>query len=165
MACDGLTDPIPNTEDRMLIDYLARGETSPPPAAASLDLDVHLDSADDLPALRRRLRTWSATCGLSDPDTDDVVIAVDEIATNALEHGRPPARVRSWTTPDALLVQVDDHGGTRIPAATGYHRPPTDARRGRGIWIARHLADVLTTHTGPTGTTVALCFTGPAALS
>jgi len=157
--------PIANTEYRMPIDYLTRDEIPPPVAPADLDLDVGLVSADDLAALRRRLRAWSVTCGLSDHDTDDIVIAVDEIATNALEHGRPPARVRSWTTPDALFVQVDDHGSTRIPAATGYHRPPTDTRRGRGIWIARHLTDVLTTHTGPTGTTVTLRFPRSAALS
>ncbi|MGH3865075.1 MAG: ATP-binding protein [Pseudonocardiaceae bacterium] len=143
---------------------LTRDESSPPAVPADLDMDVHLASAEDLAALRRRLRAWSGTCGLSDHHTDDIVMAVDEIATNALEHGRPPARVRSWTTPEALFVQVDDHGGTRIPVATGYHRPPTDARRGRGIWMARAFADVLTTHTGVTGTTVALRFPRPAAL-
>jgi anti-sigma regulatory factor (Ser/Thr protein kinase) len=149
----------------MPIDYLARNETPPPAAPADLDLDVHLDSADDLAALRRRLRTWGAACALSDHDTDDIVIAVDEIATNALEHGQPPAHVRGWTTPDALFVQVDDHGRAGIPATTGYRRPPTDARRGRGIWIARHLAEVLTIHTAPTGTAVALRFARPSASS
>jgi anti-sigma regulatory factor (Ser/Thr protein kinase) len=148
---------ISNVEYRMPIDYLTRDEM-PPAAPVDLDLDVHLDSADDLAMFRRRLRNWGVTCGLSDHVTDDVVIAVDEIATNALEHGQPPARIRGWSTPDALFVQVDDHGGISIPATTGYHRPTTDARRGRGIWIARHLADVLTTHAGPAGTTVAMRF-------
>ena len=127
-------------------------------------MDVHLVSAEDLATLRQRLRVWSGTCGLSDQQTDDIVIAVDEIATNALEHGRPPAHVRSWSTPEALFVQVDDHGGMRVPVATGDHPPATDARRGRGIWMARALADVLTMHTGIAGTTVALRFSRPAAL-
>ncbi|MDQ2791730.1 MAG: hypothetical protein DLM60_20315 [Pseudonocardiales bacterium] len=156
--------PITNAEYRMPIDYLAQGQDPPAAAPADIDLVVQLDSSDDLGALRRRLRSWSATCGLGVQDTDDIVIAVDEIATNALEHGRPPARVRGWTTPAALFVRVDDHGRTSIPATTGYHRPGTDARRGRGIWIARHLADVLTTHTDPTGTTVAMRFTRSAGL-
>jgi anti-sigma regulatory factor (Ser/Thr protein kinase) len=101
---------------------------------------------------------------MADQDTDDIVIAVDEIATNALEHGKPPACVRGWTTSDALFVQVDDQGRACIPATTGYQRPSTDARRGRGIWIARHLADVMTTYPGPTGTTVALRFARSPAL-
>ncbi len=129
-----------------------------PPLPADLDIDVHLASVKDLATLRRRLRAWSGTCGLSDQHTDDVVMAVDEIVTNALEHGRPPAHVRSWSTPEALFVQVDDHGSIRVPVTTGDHRPATNARRGRGIWMARALADVLTMHSGATGTTVALLF-------
>lgn len=141
-----------------------RDDSPPPVVPADLDMDVHLASVEDLAALRRRLRVWSGICGLSDHHTDDIVMAVDEIATNALEHARTPARVRSWTTPESLFVQIDDHGCTRIPVATGYQQPSTDARRGRGIWMARQLADVLTTQTGVTGTTVALCFARPAAL-
>lgn len=59
--------------------------------------------------LYRRLRTWSVTCGLSD---HDIVIAVDEIVTNALEHGHPPPASRSWTTPNALFIQIDDGRGS-----------------------------------------------------
>jgi anti-sigma regulatory factor (Ser/Thr protein kinase) len=152
---DGMTI---NTESREPIDYLTANATSAPAAPVDLDLDVHLESADGLAELRRRLRSWGASTELSDGDTDDIVIAVDEIATNALEHGQPPARVRGWSTADALFVRIDDHGHNGIPATTGYIRPPTNARRGRGIWMARHLADVLTTHNGPSGTTVALRF-------
>jgi anti-sigma regulatory factor (Ser/Thr protein kinase) len=152
---DGMTI---NTEYREPIDYLTANATSAPAAPDDLDLDVHLESADGLAELRRCLRSWGATTELSDGDTDDIVIAVDEIATNALEHGQPPARVRGWSTADAVFVRVDDHGRIGIPATIGYVRPPTDARRGRGIWMARHLADVLTTHNSPTGTTVALRF-------
>ena len=155
--------PIPNPEYCLPIEYLTREQRSPPAAPVDLELLVHLDSADNLGELRRRLRSWGASCGMADQDTDDIVIAVDEIATNALEHGKPPACVRGWTTSDALFVQVDDQGRAYIPATTGYQRPSTDARRGRGVWIARHLADVMTTYTGPTGTTVAMRFVRPAA--
>ncbi|MGB8960432.1 MAG: sensor histidine kinase [Pseudonocardiaceae bacterium] len=155
----GTSGQVNNAEYRMPIDYLTPDEMAPPAAPVDPDLDVDLGSADDLGVLRRRLRSWGAACAMSDQDTDDIVIAVDEIATNALEHGQPPARVRGWTTPAALFIQVDDRGRSNIPATTGYHRPATDARRGRGIWIARHLADVLTTHADPAGTTVAMRFT------
>jgi anti-sigma regulatory factor (Ser/Thr protein kinase) len=150
---------ITNAEYRTPVDYLTGEQRLPAEAPPDIDPVMDLHSADDLGVLRRRLRSWGATCGLDEQDADDIVIAVDEIATNALEHGQPPARVRGWTDPDALIIQVADQGRTSIPATTGYHRPGTDARRGRGVWIARQLADVLTTHTGATGTTVTMHFT------
>lgn len=157
----GTNGVIINTEYRVPIDYLTANATAPPAAPVDPDLDVHLDSADGLAELRRRLRSWAAATALTDGDTDDIVIAVDEIATNALEHGQPPARIRGWSTPEAVFIRVDDHGRAGIPATTGYVRPPIDARRGRGIWMARQLADVLTTHNSPTGTTVAMRFPRP----
>ncbi|MBV9652247.1 MAG: sensor histidine kinase [Pseudonocardiales bacterium] len=139
-------------------DYLAANVPSVPAVPIDLDLDVLLYSPDGLALLRRRLRSWGTDAALGDRDTDDIVIAVDEIATNALEHGQPPARVRGWSTADAVFIRVDDHGRVGIPQTTGYVRPRTDARRGRGVWMARHLADVLTTHHSPTGTTVTMRF-------
>ena len=150
--------PITNAEYRTPVDYLTGEQRLPAETPPDPDLVMHLHSADDLGVLRRRLRSWGATCGLDEQDVDDIVIAVDEIATNALEHGQPPARVRGWTDSEALIIQVADQGRTSIPATTGYHRPGTDALRGRGVWIARQLADVLTTHTGPTGTAVTMRF-------
>jgi anti-sigma regulatory factor (Ser/Thr protein kinase) len=149
---------IINAEYCAPLDYLTANAPSVPAAPIDLDLDVLLDAADGLAVLRRRLRSWGANAVLDDRDTDDIVIAVDEIVTNALEHGQPPARVMGWSTADAVYIRVDDHGRAGIPPTTGYVRPPTDARRGRGVWMARHLADVLTTHHSAAGTTVAMRF-------
>jgi anti-sigma regulatory factor (Ser/Thr protein kinase) len=49
-------------------------------------------------------------------------------------------------------------GLTPIPANAGYHRPPHKANRGYGLWIARQLADVVTTHTDRDRTTITLDF-------
>jgi anti-sigma regulatory factor (Ser/Thr protein kinase) len=154
----GNNGPMPNGEYRAPLDYLTANAPSAPAVPRDLDLDMLLDSAGGLAVLRRRLRTWGTATALNDRDIDDIVIAVDEIATNALEHGQPPARVRGWSTTDAVFLRIDDHGHTGIRETAGYVRPPINARRGRGIWMARHLADVLTTHHGPTGTTVAIRF-------
>lgn len=51
------------------------------------------------------------------------MIAVDEIVTNALEHGHPPPASRSWTTPDALFVQIDDRGSTGTTVTLRFPRP------------------------------------------
>jgi len=65
--------------------------------------------------------------------------------------------VRAWTTDQRARVQVHDRL-TPIPATAGYHRPPHKANRGYGLWIARQLADVVTTHTDRDRTTITLDF-------
>ena len=40
----------------------------------------------------------------------------------------------------------------------GYQPPPSDQQGGRGLWLARQLADTLTTYTTSTSTTVRLHF-------
>ena len=91
-------------------------------------------------------------------DADDVVSAVGEAVTNGLQHGTPPVRVRAWTADRLARVQVHDRGLASIPATAGYHRPSHEANRGYGLWIARQLADIVTTHTDRGGTTVTLDF-------
>ena len=54
-------------------------------------------------------------------------------------------------------MQVDDRGGRPIPPDAGYH-PPDRACNGLGMWLARQLADVLTTHTSLNRTSVRLHF-------
>ena len=91
-------------------------------------------------------------------DGDDVVSAVGEAVTNGLQHGRPPVRVRAWTADRLARVQVHDRGLTPIPATAGYHRPNPEDNRGHGLWFARQLADVITTHTDRDRTTITLGF-------
>jgi anti-sigma regulatory factor (Ser/Thr protein kinase) len=147
---------IPNDDYLEPNAYLARsGMPPPPPAAVQLDLPV--TGPDQLVVVRRLLRRWANLHEMGD-HAGDVVSAVSEAVTNGLQHGRPPVRVRTWTADRLVRVQVHDHGLTPIPATTGYHRPAPEHDRGHGLWIARQLADVVTTHTDRGGTTVTLDF-------
>lgn len=73
---------------------------------------------------------------------DDVKLCVSELATNALVHGVPPGRQYCVTlTLDGPLVRlaVRDTGDHPVSA-----NPPTDdACSGRGLYLARELADDL----------------------
>lgn len=150
--------PVINADYRRPGDYLAAEGQPQPAAPAGAGIDVHFDTADDLVALRRHFRTWAVSCDLNADEVSDVISAVDEITTNALEHGSPPARVQSWVDGDRLVVEVRDSGTTPIPPMAGFHRPGLDSPRGRGLWMARQFADVVTTNTGSAGTTVCLQF-------
>ncbi|WP_406038413.1 ATP-binding protein [Micromonospora sp. NBC_00898] len=122
-----------------------------------VDLDAGLVHLDQLTPLRGALRGWAEARSFDPDATGDIVVAVTEVATNGLVHGAPP--VRSWHRGDTLIVQVADSGGQRIPPTAGFHRPGSAGRvGGRGLWLARQLADVVTVHSGASGTSVRLHF-------
>jgi anti-sigma regulatory factor (Ser/Thr protein kinase) len=140
-------------------EYLA-GRTdvplSRPPALADLDLAVA--APEDLGVMSRAVASWAGSRGFSDEASDDVVIALVEVATNGLVHGRPPVRVRGWWRGDTLVAQVDDAGGCPLPALAGYVAPGPDAAAARGLWLARQLADVVSASTAGGTTSVRLHF-------
>jgi len=147
---------IPNNDYLEPSAYLARsGPPPPPPAAVQLDLPV--TGPGELAVVRRLLRRWADLHGTGE-HAGDVVVAVGEVVTNALQHGRPPVRVRAWTADGLARVHVHDRGQGPIPATAGYHRPVRVLDRGYGLWVARHLADVVTTHTDRRGTAITLDF-------
>jgi anti-sigma regulatory factor (Ser/Thr protein kinase) len=135
--------------------YVARSGPPPlPPAAVQLDLTV--TGPGELVVFRRLLHRWADLHEMGE-QAGDVVIAVGEAVTNALQHGRPPVRVQAWTADGLARVHVHDRGLAPIPATAGYHRPPPEFD-GDGLWVARQLADVVTTHTDHGGTTITLDF-------
>ena len=69
------------------------------------------------------------------------MLAVNEVATNAVEHGESEAELFLWTG-DELVCEVHDRGvlGDPLP---GLQAPHPSHPKGRGIWIARQLCDML----------------------
>jgi anti-sigma regulatory factor (Ser/Thr protein kinase) len=139
-------------------DFLAGCNQRPLPLPVEADLAASLGGVEGLPGLRAQLRGLARDRGYAASAVADVTVAVNEIATNGLSHGRPPVEVRAWQHGDTLVVQVDDSGGTPLPAAGGYEPPDEHQERTRGLWLARQLADVMQTHTDRGTTSVRLYF-------
>ncbi|WP_319460520.1 ATP-binding protein [Micromonospora sp. RTP1Z1] len=150
----------PNAGHVASADYLrARSEIPLEAAPTVVDLDIGLVDLDQLTPLRGALRGWAEGRSFDADATGDVVVAVTEVATNGLVHGALPVRLRGWHHRDMLIVQVDDSGGRRIPPAAGFHRPGSaDRVGGRGLWLARQLADVVTLHSGERSSSIRLHF-------
>jgi len=87
--------------------------------------------------------------------TDDVVLAVNEITTNAVEHGPGDAEICLWSDADGFVAEVHDQGvlGNPLPGLIAPH--PAEPR-GRGVWIARQLCDSLHVWADAGGTHVRL---------
>lgn len=108
-----------------------------------------------LAPLRQELRDCLTGLPLPGETKSAVVTAVNEAATNAIEHAYPAAargtvELTFWTEPDALSVQVSDAGRWRQPV----DRAAPDA--GRGFGLMRHSVDTVLVHHDVRGTRVLL---------
>ena len=108
----------------------------------------------DLRRVRVVVAELAARAGLDRRRTDELTVVVNELAANSVDHAGGTGTVRAWLEPDALVVEVADAGRLRDPDRAGRTPPRTDQDRGRGLWIARQLADVLEIRSGPHGTVV-----------
>jgi len=122
-------------------------EPLPPPAddAASVHFGGHLGVVREFSADQGR------AAGLDAARVTDLVIAVSEIAANALGHAGGAGVVRSWCTSEEILCQIEDDGHITDPLA-GRRRLPADAAGGHGLWLANRLCDLVERRTGPAGT-------------
>lgn len=133
--------------------------TDPPPNRARL-VGLHIDDAD-LPSVREAIREAGARAGVQGPRLEQLVLAANEIVTNALVHGAPPVSVQVWSDGQRLVCQVADKGpGVHDPLA-GYRPPALDeGPEGQmGLWIARQLCDELELLAGGSGLTVRMTLT------
>ena len=80
--------------------------------------------------------------GLSSSAVLDLVLAVDEAATNAVLHGAPPAELRIWREPAGIVCEVTDHGRLAYPLVA-QRFPSPDWTSGRGLWLMDQLCDLV----------------------
>ena len=81
----------------------------------------------------------------------DLVLAVNEIAANSVEHGPGRGRLRLWITDRQLVAEVADLGRMDVPFP-GMVTPRATGTRGRGLWLASELCDVLQVWSDERGT-------------
>ena len=107
---------------------------------------LHADSVRDLRGLRRELADRAADAKLaagSEPALEDFLLAVDEMTTNALRHGRPPVSLRLWANGERLVCTITDRGAGFEDPFIGYGPAHGSdlSLGGMGLWLARQLCD------------------------
>jgi signal transduction histidine kinase len=116
---------------------------SPPPADRALSWD--LKDVAELPLLRAELRRHAiAHPGRpeADPDTaadlrDQLILALDEMASNALRHGGGDVRATVRLTDDAYLIEVSDQAAA-APPTPAVDRDPSEG--GLGLYLIAEMA-------------------------
>jgi anti-sigma regulatory factor (Ser/Thr protein kinase) len=97
----------------------------------------------DLPGVRRLIESTAIAAGMTDSRAEAAVLAVNEIATNALLHGRPPAALRLWIDEEELICEISDPGSGIDNVLAGQLPPSATQTSGRGLWMARQLCDAV----------------------
>jgi anti-sigma regulatory factor (Ser/Thr protein kinase) len=136
-------------------------------AAAMLDQEF---TAGTLHILREAVLAHATAAGLPEARATDVMLAVHELAANAVRHGGGTGRLRIRIAAGQLRCQITDPGN----ALANGHRPTAPAGQGsgpatqpwpyqpgHGLWLVRRAADQLTVTTGPRGSQVTVSFTLP----
>ena len=137
---------------------LAEAQADAGDGEARLALDQAFDSGT-LYALRAAVQAHASQAGLPESRTDDLVIAVHELAANAVRHGAGAGRLRMWERDGAVHCQVDDSGS---PASDGDVGPGGNVADrwpflpGHGLWLVRLVADQISVFSGPGGTRAAI---------
>jgi anti-sigma regulatory factor (Ser/Thr protein kinase) len=114
------------------------GELPPPPARRE-ELGFALA---DLSRLRTTVQAWAQGAGLSRARVADLVLAVNELATNSIRYGGGGGTVSSWREPGGFVCEIRDAGRLDDPLA-GRGLPSGDGTGGRGLWLVNQLCDLV----------------------
>ena len=112
----------------------------PPPAVNGWHWD--LSHVAELPRVRAQLRRGLAEHSAGDPAATErdeaVVLAFDEMASNALRHGGGGVRARVQQTADAWLIEVRD-SAPQTPPQPAVGRDPSQG--GLGLYLIAEMSD------------------------
>jgi anti-anti-sigma factor len=155
-------------------------QNAPPPQSAPLPQSAQqegapiLDQAFDagsLYALRAAVAAHATQAGLAPGRADDLVIAVHELAANAVRHGAGHGRLRVWRSDQALLCEITDDGlpdpqkAPKKASETAPETAPETAKApewrtepGHGLSLVRQVADHTSLRSGRDGTSATISF-------
>ncbi len=108
---------------------------SPPPAAPALTWS--LQDVAQLPGVRAELRRHAATVAPDADLVDQLVLALDEMASNALRHGGGEVQATVRLTDEAYLIEVSDQAAA-APPTPAVGRDPSEG--GLGLYLIAEMA-------------------------
>jgi anti-sigma regulatory factor (Ser/Thr protein kinase) len=121
---------------------------TPPSTARDLRFDI-----GTLGTLRRFVSSWGAEEMLEREPTEELVLAVNELATNSVRYGGGQGRLRVWRESSELLCEIQDAGHIEDPLV-GRARPGHEENSGRGLWLVNQLCDLVQIRSSSAGTAV-----------
>jgi anti-sigma regulatory factor (Ser/Thr protein kinase) len=124
--------------------------TLPEPPSQTIDRRFDLAALADL---RQFVIDEARQVGLRGQGLRDLVLSVNEVASNSVRHGGGSGLLRVWCEHAALFCEVHDQGEIDHPLA-GRVMPADGRSDGRGLWIANQLCDLVQIRSSAAGTVV-----------
>lgn len=125
------------------------------PTVAVRDLPFGVGQLD---AVRRAVAREGREHGLPRGRIADLILAVNEVATNSVRHGGGRGTLRTWRDHDRLVFEVRDGGLIDKPLA-GRQRPVVGQEGGFGMWLVYQLCDLVQVRSFPEGSVVRIHMT------
>ena len=119
----------------------------PPERPADVDMRV----GTSVRAGRQAFEAVATAWGLSLARAKELSVAVSEVITNAVVHGRSEAWLRVWGGDGELTCVVADDGEGSDDALLGYVPPTPGTIGGYGLWLTRQLFDRTELARSPSG--------------
>jgi anti-sigma regulatory factor (Ser/Thr protein kinase) len=108
---------------------------------------------DSLGEVRSLVLREAMTAGLGEMRAAEVVVAVNEVASNSVRHAGGEGVLKMWRTTDCFICEVSDDGLIDEPLV-GRYRPAEDAVGGRGLWMVNQLCELVQMRSFARGSTV-----------
>jgi len=118
-------------------------------------VDLAFDSGA-LHVLRAEVQVHACQAGMPEERAGDMVLAVNELASNVIRHGAGGGRLRMWNLGGALRCQVDDGDPPGRAMTNALPEMP-----GHGLWVVRQVADQVQILSGQRGTCATITFNLP----
>lgn len=113
-----------------------------------------------LAAAREAVEQFARAHDVMGDRLNDLVLAVNELAINAVRHGGGRGTLRIWYDGGTVWCRMRDEGPGIPDAITSRcvsPEPPSHAAfEGRGLWLVHQMAATTIIDTGPDGTTVTI---------
>ena len=137
--------------------FLANGHPERQLSPALIDDDAFVPFTEQgLGAMRKRIAEDARRFGVEEGRIPDLVLAVNEIATNSIKY-TGSGSLGVWQTGGKVVCEVRDMGFIE-DQLIGLLRPKITEERGRGIWFAHQVSDLIQLRSNPSGTTVRILF-------
>jgi anti-sigma regulatory factor (Ser/Thr protein kinase) len=157
LVVDGTTRPSPEFTEPAL--FCARQRGAPlPPLPPPVD-EMGFTQAT-LAELRRFVTDRAERHGLRRNRVLELVLAVNEAATNSVRHGGGSGHLRVAATPEEIVCDVVDNG-VIIPPFAGLVPPGPGGDGGYGLWMIHQLCELVEIRSGPGGSTVRMHVLSP----